>query len=40
MDKALSRAVAERKRPASKLDWRRRMSDNVAYALLMYRMQI
>jgi hypothetical protein len=35
MDKALARAAA-RKRPASKLDWRRRMSDHVAYALLTY----
>lgn len=36
MDKALLRTVASRKRAASKLDWRRRMSDNVAYALLTY----
>jgi hypothetical protein len=36
MDKALARAAAARKRPASKLDWRRRMSDHVAYALLTY----
>ena len=36
MDKALSRTVAAQKRPAGKLDWRRRMSDNVAYALLVY----
>ena len=36
MDKALLRAAAVRKRPTSQLDWRRRMSDNVAYALLMY----
>ena len=36
MDKALLRSAEAHKRPASKLDWRRRMSDNVAYALLAY----
>jgi hypothetical protein len=36
MDKALARAAAARKRAVSKLDWRRRMSDHVAYALLTY----
>lgn len=36
MDKALWRAAPTRKRLARKLDWRRRMSDNVAYALLVY----
>ena len=35
MDKAL-RPAATQKRAARKLDWRRRMSDNVAYALLTY----
>ena len=36
MDKALLRAAAAQKRTTSKLDWRRKMSDNVAYALLTY----
>ena len=36
MDKALRDAVATQKRAGRKLDWRRRMSDNVAYALLVY----
>ena len=36
MDKALVRTVAAKKRAGSKLDWRRRMSDHVAYALLTY----
>jgi hypothetical protein len=36
MDKALRDAVATQKRAGRKLDWRRRMSDNVAYALLLY----
>lgn len=35
MDKAL-RESASRKRAGRKLDWRRKMSDNVAYALLAY----
>ena len=35
MDKAL-RPAATQKRAARKLDWRRKMSDNVAYALLTY----
>jgi len=36
MDKALLDAVATQRRAGRKLDWRRRMSDNVAYALLVY----
>lgn len=36
MDKALRPAAAQTKRAARKLDWRRKMSDNVAYALLTY----
>ena len=36
MDKALKRTAATQKRAGSKLDWRRKMSDNVAYALLTY----
>jgi hypothetical protein len=36
MDKALRDAVATQKRAGRKLDWRRKMSDNVAYALLAY----
>ena len=36
MDKALRDAVATQKRAGRKLDWRRKMSDNVAYALLVY----
>jgi len=36
MDKALWESATAHKRSARKLDWRRRMSDNVAYALLVY----
>ena len=36
MDKALREAEQAQKRTGSKLDWRRKMSDNVAYALLTY----
>jgi len=36
MDKALWESAETRKRPVRKLDWRRKMSDNVAYALLVY----
>ena len=36
MDKALWRSEATQKRAGSKLDWRKKMSDNVAYALLIY----
>ena len=36
MDKALWEAAETQKRAGRKLDWRRRMSDNVAYALLTY----
>ena len=36
MDKALQGHAATQKRTASKLDWRRKMSDHVAYALLVY----
>lgn len=36
MDKALREAAATQKRVTRKLDWRRRMSDHVAYALLVY----
>ena len=36
MDKALWEAAATRKRAGRKLDWRRKMSDHVAYALLTY----
>jgi len=36
MDEALRDAVATRERAGRKLDWRRKMSDNVAYALLVY----
>ena len=37
MDEALREAVAtQKKRAGRKLDWRRKMSDNVAYALLVY----
>ena len=35
MDKALRDSVAA-SRPAPRLDWRKRMSDHVAYALLVY----
>ena len=36
MGKALREAVTTQRRTARKLDWRRKMSDNVAYALLVY----
>ena len=36
MDKALWESAATQKRAGRKLDWRRKMSDNVAYALLVY----
>ena len=36
MDKALRDAVATQRRAGRKLDWRRKMSDHVAYALLTY----
>ena len=36
MDKALRESAGTQKRSGRKLDWRRRMSDNVAYALLVY----
>ena len=36
MDKALRDAMATQRRAGRKLDWRRKMSDNVAYALLVY----
>ena len=36
MDKALREAVATQQRAGRKLDWRKKMSDNVAYALLIY----
>lgn len=36
MHKALWEAAEAQKRTGRKLDWRRRMSDNVAYALLVY----
>jgi hypothetical protein len=36
MNKALQGHAATQKRTASKLDWRRKMSDHVAYALLVY----
>ena len=36
MDKALRDAVATQRRAGRKLDWRKKMSDNVAYALLVY----
>ena len=36
MDKALRDAVATQRRAGRKLDWRCKMSDNVAYALLVY----
>ena len=36
MDKALRDSAGTQKRSGRKLDWRRRMSDNVAYALLVY----
>ncbi len=36
MDKALRESAGTHKRTARKLDWRKKMSDNVAYALLIY----
>ena len=36
MREALGPRSATHKRAASKLDWRKKMSDNVAYALLVY----
>jgi hypothetical protein len=36
MDKALWESARTQKRTGRKLDWRRKMSDNVAYALLVY----
>ena len=36
MDKALRERSATQKRAGSKLDWRRKMSDHVAYGLLVY----
>jgi len=36
MDKALWESVTTQKRAGRKLDWRKKMSDNVAYALLVY----
>jgi hypothetical protein len=36
MDKALREPAKTQKSTGRKLDWRRRMSDNVAYALLTY----
>jgi hypothetical protein len=36
MDKAQRPSAATQQRAARKLDWRRKMSDNVAYALLVY----
>ena len=36
MDKALRESAGTHKRAGRKLDWRRKMSDNVAYALLVY----
>src|SRR5688572_27656004 len=36
MDKALRDSAGTQKRSGRKLDWRRKMSDNVAYALLIY----
>ena len=36
MDKAFRPSAATQQRAARKLDWRRKMSDNVAYALLVY----
>ena len=36
MEKALRESARTRKASGRKLDWRRRMSDNVAYALLAY----
>ena len=36
MDKALRQSAKPAKHAVRKIDWRKRMSDNVAYALLMY----
>ena len=36
MDKALRERSATQKRAGTKLDWRRKMSDHVAYGLLAY----
>ena len=36
MDKALWESAGTQKRSGRKLDWRKKMSDNVAYALLVY----
>src|SRR6187431_1520098 len=36
MDEALREQANAQKRAASKLDWRRKMSDHVAYGLLVY----
>jgi hypothetical protein len=36
MREALGSGSATQRRAASKLDWRKKMSDNVAYALLVY----
>ena len=36
MDKALREQAATQKRAGVKLDWRRKMSDHVAYGLLVY----
>jgi hypothetical protein len=36
MDKALREHSGTQRRAASKLDWRRKMSDHVAYGLLVY----
>ena len=36
MDKALRDSAGTQKRSGRTLDWRRKMSDNVAYALLVY----
>ena len=36
MDKALREHSGAQKRGAAKLDWRRKMSDHVAYGLLVY----
>jgi hypothetical protein len=36
MDKALRDSAGTQKRSGRKLDWRRKMSDNVAYGLLVY----
>ena len=36
MDKALREPSVTQQRAGSKLDWRRKMSDHVAYALLVY----